>query len=481
MNLTSILLMLWAGSGAAYSKGDRETNKQLIARFYQEIYQQWQMDSVDAYLSADFVSHDWPAGMVGPEGFKAYYDVFLTAVPDAHYEVLDLVAENDRVVVRWQMTGTHMGEFPGIDVQPTGRPITLNGVAIYRIENNLMAERWVVSDLYSAIQEVKQVQLHTDTSITYIHNRPASFKSKALQSLMGMMGAKNRLEKELTDSKTFSVPAELPKSLLDKFVVRVDEIKQRKVWTIAPEKHVSQNLVLYIHGGGYVSNLTKYDWQLIEALLNRTNATIVVPDYPLAPTSNYEDVYDYFDGLYRSLVSKSPDKNIVFMGNSAGGGLALGFAQQLRNENQTLRQPSQLILISPWLDITLRNPDIHLVEKKDKRLSIKGLQMAAKAYAGSVDGKDFRVSPIYGDLSGLGKISLFIGTNDLLVADARKLKGLLDDLHIPFNYFEYPEMFHVWVAVTGLKEAQHAIEQIAMLINEDYSIAYFNSSFKAIL
>src|SRR5690606_8183004 len=99
MNLTSILLMLWAGSGTAYLKGEPEANKQLVARFYQEIYQQWQMEKVDAYLSADFVSHDWSEGMAGPEGFKAYYDVFLTAVPDAHYEVLDLVAENDRVVV----------------------------------------------------------------------------------------------------------------------------------------------------------------------------------------------------------------------------------------------------------------------------------------------------------------------------------------------------------------------------------------------
>src|SRR5690606_3466899 len=115
---------------------------------------------------------------------------------------------------------------------------------------------------------------------------------------------------------------------------------------------------------------------------------------------------------------------IVFMGNSAGGGLALGFAQKLRNENRTQPQPSQLILISPWLDITLSNPDIRMVDKKDKLLSIKGLRMAAKAYASSVDGNDFRVSPIYGDFSGLGKISLFIGTNDLFVADARKFKGL---------------------------------------------------------
>jgi len=282
---------------------------------------------------------------------------------------------------------------------------------------------------------------------------------------MGIIGTKNRIEKKLNSKETFSEPAELPKSLQGKFIVQVDEINQRRVWTIMSDQKVSQNVILYIHGGGYVSNLTKYDWRLIEALLSKTNSMIVVPDYPLAPESNYEDVHDYFDSLYSSLISKVPDRNVVFMGNSAGGGFALGFAQKLRNENRT--QPSQLILISPWLDITLSNPDIRMVDKKDKLLSIKGLQMAAKAYAGSVDGNDFRVSPIYGDFSGLGKISLFIGTNDLFVADTRKFKGLLNNKNIPFNYFEYPKMFHVWVAVTGLKESQHAIEQIAMLINAE--------------
>jgi acetyl esterase/lipase len=305
----------------------------------------------------------------------------------------------------------------------------------------------------------------TDTSITYIHNKPASFKSQFLQLLMGIIGVKNRIEKKLNSKETRSVPAELPKSLQDKFMVQVDEINQRRVWTIKPKQNASQNVILYIHGGGYISNLTKYDWRLIEALLSKTNSMIVVPDYPLAPESDYEDLYDYFDCLYSSLMSKVADKKIIFMGNSAGGGIALGFAQKLRNENRT--QPSQLILISPWLDITLSNPDIGMVDNKDKLLSVKGLRMAAQVYGSSVNGKDFRVSPIYGNFSGLGKISLFIGTHELFIADARKLKNLLNNADIPYNYFEYPKMFHVWVAVTDLKESQHAIEQIAILIDAE--------------
>ncbi len=67
------------------------------------------------------------------------------------------------------------------------------------------------------------------------------------------------------------------------------------------------------------------------------------------------------------------------------------------------------------------------------------------------------MSPIYGDFSGLGEISVFMGTNELFVADARRLKQLLKDQRIDFNYFEFTEMFHDWVLVPSLKETKKVI------------------------
>jgi predicted ester cyclase len=63
----------------------------------------------------------------------------------------DLIAERDRVVVRWRLLGIHIGAFRGI--APTGRPITLRGIAIYRVQDGKLMERWVVSDLYGALRE----------------------------------------------------------------------------------------------------------------------------------------------------------------------------------------------------------------------------------------------------------------------------------------------------------------------------------------
>src|SRR5215212_6990531 len=115
-------------------------NKGLVRRFYKEVYGDWNMAPVDEVVSPQFTSHDWPEdGPTGPQAFREYYSAIRSAVPDARYEVDDLIAEGDRVVVRWRLLGTHKGNFGGI--APSGRPITLKGIAVYRVEAGKLVER----------------------------------------------------------------------------------------------------------------------------------------------------------------------------------------------------------------------------------------------------------------------------------------------------------------------------------------------------
>jgi|SRR3954464_4221249 steroid delta-isomerase-like uncharacterized protein len=125
-------------------------NKELVLRFYKEVYGDWNMALVDAAVSPRFVSHDWPeGGPTGPQAFRDYYSAIRSAVPDAHYVVDDVIAESDRVVVRYRMLGTHERAFG--DIPPTGRAITLAGIAVYRLEDGKLMERWVVSDVYGLL------------------------------------------------------------------------------------------------------------------------------------------------------------------------------------------------------------------------------------------------------------------------------------------------------------------------------------------
>jgi steroid delta-isomerase-like uncharacterized protein len=136
------------------TSGSATTNKALLRRFYKEVYADWNMALADQVLSPQFISHDWPpGGATGPRAFRDYYSAIRSAVPDARYEVDDLIAEDDKVVVRWRLLGTHRGTFQGI--APTGRAIVLKGIAIYRVENGTLMERWVVSDLHGVLEQIR--------------------------------------------------------------------------------------------------------------------------------------------------------------------------------------------------------------------------------------------------------------------------------------------------------------------------------------
>ena len=165
--------------------------------------------------------------------------------------------------------------------------------------------------------------------------------------------------------------------------------------------------------------------------------------------------------VYQDLVARYGAANVLLMGDSAGGGLALALAEKLKLEHVAL--PAQLILLSPWLDIALENPDIAAVAPLDPFLTVQNLRLAAHAYAGSTPLSNYQLSPINGDLTGLPRISVFIGTHDIFVADARKFKRLLREQGNPINYFEYNGAIHVF-ALTNSPEGKQARAQIFALL-----------------
>lgn len=299
-------------------------------------------------------------------------------------------------------------------------------------------------------------------NIDYQHSIPQSFQSKLIQIAMDLFGMKKKMERKMMANGFAKEPAKIPNSLLKNFNTQEAEQNARKIWTISPLDIKSDLIILYLHGGAYMSNITTEHWCLIKKLISKTGATIVVPDYPLTPDAGYKETYAFVEGIYTRLIAEHPDKRIVFMGDSAGGGLALGFTQQLRDENK--KQPDQIIIFSPWLDVTMSNPLLERLDRADNLLSIAGLKNAGQKYAASLDLKDFRVSPVYGDLTGMCRISLFTGTRDILNADAQKFRQLMKEQNISFNYFEYPDMFHDWVIITSLKESLDVINKVDKLV-----------------
>lgn len=301
-------------------------------------------------------------------------------------------------------------------------------------------------------------------STFYVHADKCSFQSQAIQTIAGFFGAKKNIQNKINkhDFGHKSKPA--PKRLLSNFNVAKNDDYKHPYWTIEPlQNHSSSNkIVLYLHGGAYLWGISKRHWDFVKDISQSSNATLIIPDYPLAPESTSTKIYHYIDRLYSDLSKKYKTDNITIIGDSAGGGLTLGFSMYLRNRQ--IPQPKQIILLSPWLDVTMSNKDISTIDPKDKIMNTIGLQMAGDLYAGEANKLNYQISPIYGELSDLPSISLFIGTHDLLLADSRKLIDKLKTVNTTFNYYEYPKMFHDWMLIPSLKESKSALNQIVSLL-----------------
>jgi acetyl esterase/lipase len=165
--------------------------------------------------------------------------------------------------------------------------------------------------------------------------------------------------------------------------------------------------------------------------------------------------------LYAETIEKFGAGNVVVMGDSAGGGMALALAQVLRAEG--LPQPERLILLSPWLDVSMSNPALPELDKRDPILDIQGLKTAGEMYAGDLSVRDPRVSPMFGDCSHLAPMSLFIGTRDIFLADCRDFRTKLTAEGIRLDYHEAPEMLHDWM-IMPTPEAEEVLSEIQSIL-----------------
>jgi steroid delta-isomerase-like uncharacterized protein len=130
--------------------------KELLRRFYEEVFNQGNLAVVDSLVAPDVVDHDLPAGMPGgSEGAKLLFAGFRQAFPDLHLTVEDVIVEGNRAVARGTMTGTHRGTFLG--VPPTGRRFSIHWIDVYRIEGGLIRETWHLEDFLGMLVQLGAV------------------------------------------------------------------------------------------------------------------------------------------------------------------------------------------------------------------------------------------------------------------------------------------------------------------------------------
>jgi epsilon-lactone hydrolase len=204
------------------------------------------------------------------------------------------------------------------------------------------------------------------------------------------------------------------------FDVRMKEVDGFRLLTM--QRSPATNLhIVFFHGGAYVLDVSPMHWQLMKYLVNELRCKVTYVDYPLAPEHTAAATKKLVRAAYLDIAARYPDDRICLFGDSAGGGLALALRQLIRDEAIN-PIPEKTICCSPWLDISMTCSDYTQQAQRDKLLTRTVLVEAGQLYAGAGSTKDPFVSPIYGDLHGLGDIFVCVGMSELLLPDVRLLR-----------------------------------------------------------
>jgi acetyl esterase/lipase len=268
--------------------------------------------------------------------------------------------------------------------------------------------------------------------------------------------ARHYLEKNRTlNDLPYRVPAQVKRDWEE---ISIDGIQ------CLTRKGKTETTIFYLHGGAYFLRPIKFHFMMLDDLAKATGFNIILPLYPLAPNHTFLEAYDKIQSVYEKSLSHLDIENVILMGDSAGGGLALGLLQSLAKQHHPT--PKKLLLISPFLDITMTNPEIPVIEPVDRMLGSRGLREIGSIWANGTDPKDERLSPIYGDLSCIDSIMITTGTHDILNPDAVRLKKRLIKDQKWIVYLEEPKLPHDFPLLPMRKARNAKSEMIKYLLAE---------------
>lgn len=228
-------------------------------------------------------------------------------------------------------------------------------------------------------------------------------------------------------------------------------------WIEAPNP--GPGVILYFHGGAYNLGSVNVNRELIARLAVATRSRALAINYRLAPENPFPAALEDAVSAYRWLLEQGSDSSqIIFAGDSAGGGLAIASLVAIRDSGTPL--PAGAICISPWVDLALSGESIQVKSAVDPILNHTSLVQYAKEYAGDVPLTSPLISPLYADLENLPPLLIQVGTNEILLDDAKRIADKARQAGVEVTLEIWEGLFHVFHLFGFLPETQKATQQI---------------------
>jgi epsilon-lactone hydrolase len=241
-------------------------------------------------------------------------------------------------------------------------------------------------------------------------------------------------------------------------VVSADGV--RCEWLI-PENRFDNQVLLYLHGGGFVYGLSFLHRRMVAYLAQKMGVRALMVDYRLAPVHAFPAGLDDCVTAYRWLLKEGiPAQNIVVAGDSAGGNLTITTLMKLRDSGDPL--PAAAACISPVADLSGQG-DL-FSEVYDPVLHPRAARFYSRAYVGKNDACNPLISPAFGDWHGLPPLLIHAGEDEVLREDAVRSEALARAAGVDVRLEIYSRMWHVWQLYLSLPQAVKSLEDITRFL-----------------
>jgi len=217
----------------------------------------------------------------------------------------------------------------------------------------------------------------------------------------------------------------------------------RAEWSIAPGSDPSR-VLMFFHGGGYCSGSIVSHRRVVTEAGRAGGLRTLAVGYRLAPEHPFPAAYDDALTAWRSLLRQGYAANrIAVGGDSAGGGLTLALAGELKRAGEGL--PGCLWLVSPWTDLTMSGATLGSKSAIDPLIHKEYIEELAHAYLPEgIDRKDPRISPLYADLARLPPMLIQVGSAETLLDDATRFAAAAGAADVSVTLEIWPHMIHAW-------------------------------------
>ena len=235
-------------------------------------------------------------------------------------------------------------------------------------------------------------------------------------------------------------------------------------WVI-PEGADPGKLIFYIHGGGYVSGSCNDHRGFVAKLAKQTGITNLQYEYRLAPEHPFPAAVDDSVKVYSHILAQGyKPGNIVFIGDSAGGGLCLALLLALKERDIAL--PAAAVAVSPWTDLTCSG-ESYRTKNRVSAAPLNSWTVFSHHYVGTGNPENPLISPLFGDLKGLPPILINSGVNDELFDDGRQFYLKAKEAGVDVTFRAGEGMMHCYPFLAPFfREATEAMDEICRFINE---------------